>query len=53
LRTPLQVFRTDTVAFERLVEARRNRREEWFLEPTGRIDLCNVPIPVRTPPKAD
>jgi len=52
-RTPLQVFRTDTAAFERLVEARRNRREEWFLEPTGRIELCNVPIPVRAPPKAD
>jgi peptidylprolyl isomerase len=52
-RTPLEVFRTDTAAFARLVEARRNRREEWFLEPTGRIELCNVPIPVRTPSKAD
>jgi peptidylprolyl isomerase len=46
-RTPLEVFRTDTAAFQRLVESRRNRREPWFIEPTGRIELCNVPIPVR------
>jgi peptidylprolyl isomerase len=46
-RVNLEVFRTDTPAFERLVEARRNRREEWFLNPVGRVELCNVPIPVR------
>jgi peptidylprolyl isomerase len=46
-RSALEVFRTDTAAFQRLVEARRNRREPWFVEPTGRIELCNVPIPVR------
>lgn len=46
-RSPLQVLRTDTATFGKLVEARRNRRESWFLEPTGRIELCNVPIPVR------
>lgn len=46
-RSALEVFRTDTAAFQRLVESRRNRREPWFLEPTGRIELCNVPIPVR------
>ena len=31
-----------------LVEARRNRRDEWYKRPAGHIDLCNVPIPVRT-----
>jgi peptidylprolyl isomerase len=46
-RVKLEVFRTDTPAFERLVEARRNRREEWFLDPVGHVELCNVPIPVR------
>lgn len=50
-RSHLQVFRTDTPAFARLVESRRSRRESWFLEPTGRIDLCNVPIPVRRAPQ--
>ena len=46
-RVPLEVFRTDSPAFQRLIEARRNRREEWFLDPVGRVELCNVPIPVR------
>lgn len=46
-RVALEVFRTDTAAFTQLVEARRNRREDWFIDPVGRIELCNVPIPVR------
>ena len=46
-RVALEVFRTDTAAFQQLVEARRNRREEWFLDPVGHVELCNVPIPVR------
>jgi peptidylprolyl isomerase len=43
----LEIIRTDTATFAALVEARRNRREEFFKVPAGRIDLCNVPIPVR------
>jgi peptidylprolyl isomerase len=46
-RTPLEIFRTDTVAFQQLIEARRNRREEWFQAPAGKIELSNVPLPVR------
>lgn len=46
-RIRLDLLRTDTASFERLVEARRDRREEWFLDPVGRIELCNVPLPVR------
>lgn len=46
-RVNLQVFRTDTDAFKQLVEARRYRTEEWFVDPAGRIGLCNIPIPVR------
>jgi peptidylprolyl isomerase len=48
-RTPLETLRTDTATFEAMVESRRNRREEWFDRPAGRIELCNVPLPVRTP----
>jgi peptidylprolyl isomerase len=53
-RTPLEVLRTDTPTFATLVDIRRTRREEWFKNPVGRIELCNVPIPVRRPtaPKA-
>ncbi|HVT33153.1 MAG TPA: peptidylprolyl isomerase [Rhodanobacteraceae bacterium] len=46
-RTPLEVLRTDTATFAALVESRRNRRDDWYKVPAGRIDLCNVPIPVR------
>jgi peptidylprolyl isomerase len=46
-RSKLEVLRTDTPAFQALVESRRNRREEWFYFQAGRIELCNVPIPVR------
>jgi len=43
----LQRLRTSTTTFERLVEARRNRLEDWFIDPAGHIGLCNVPLPVR------
>jgi peptidylprolyl isomerase len=49
-RENLEVLRTDTAAFQRLVEARRNRRDDWYLVPAGRIELCNVPIPARAKP---
>ncbi len=49
-RERLEVLRTDTPTFGRLIEARRNRRDEWYRVPAGHIDLCNVPIPVRTKP---
>jgi peptidylprolyl isomerase len=49
-RSPLEVLRTDTGTFEKLVESRRNRREEWFQAPAGHIELCNVPLPVRPAP---
>jgi peptidylprolyl isomerase len=43
----LEILRTDTPTFAALIESRRNRRESWFASPTGRIELCNVPLPVR------
>jgi len=46
-RAELEVLRTDTPTFLAYVEARRNRREEWFKVPAGRVDVCNVPIPTR------
>lgn len=49
-REKIEVFRTDTPAWEALVESRRNRRDDWYLHPAGHIDLCNVPVPVRPIP---
>jgi peptidylprolyl isomerase len=46
-RTELEVFRTDTNVFRQLIEARRNRGEEWFVFQAGHIELCNLSIPVR------
>jgi peptidylprolyl isomerase len=46
-RTAVEVLRTDTQTFKDLIEARRNRREEWYKVPAGRIDVCNVPLPTR------
>jgi peptidylprolyl isomerase len=37
-------MRTDTERFRQLVEARRNRRDDWYLVPADYIDLCNVPL---------
>jgi peptidylprolyl isomerase len=48
-RTPLQLLRTDSRTFADATEARRNRRDAWYVRPAGHIDLCNVPLPVRTP----
>jgi peptidylprolyl isomerase len=47
-RTELEVMRTDSRAFIDLIESRRNRREEWFATPGGHIEICNVPIPIRS-----
>lgn len=46
-RTAVELLRTDSASFRAVIESRRTRREEWFVEPTGRIELCNVPLPVR------
>jgi len=43
----LELLQTNTATFEQLSDARRYRREAWFADPTGRIGLCNVPLPVR------
>jgi peptidylprolyl isomerase len=46
-RSSLELLRTDTATFTKLIELRRNRRDTWYKVPAGRIDLCNVPLPVR------
>ena len=48
-RPKLEVLRTDTATFDALVEARRNRSDDWYLHKAGHINLCNIPVPVRNP----
>lgn len=46
-REPLEALRTDSKRFAEQTEARRNRKDEWYKIPAGRLDVCNVPLPVR------
>jgi peptidylprolyl isomerase len=48
-RVALEVLRTDTATFGKVADARRTRRgEDWFLNKPSKVELCNVPLPVRT-----
>lgn len=47
-RVPLEMLRTESATFQSVIASRRTRRETWFVQPTGKINLCNVPLPVRT-----
>ncbi|MGH7224384.1 MAG: peptidylprolyl isomerase, partial [Gemmataceae bacterium] len=49
-RMHLEALRTDTPTFAALIEARRNRGNPWFVHKAGKIDVCNVPLPVRSFP---
>ena len=46
-RTPLEALRTDTQTFAALLHNRRFRSDDWYKRAAGRIDLCNMPLPVR------
>jgi peptidylprolyl isomerase len=48
-RTPIELLRTDSATFTKATEARRNRRDGWYVRPAGHIDVCNVPLPARDP----
>lgn len=50
-RMHLEVLRTNTSTFAALVESRRNRSDAWYLYKVGKIDVCNVPLPVRKAPE--
>jgi cyclophilin family peptidyl-prolyl cis-trans isomerase len=46
-RPKFEVMRTDSAAYQAVVEAQRNRGGPWTKVPAGHVDLCNAPIPVR------
>lgn len=46
-RSTLELLRTDTATFQALIETRRNRHDDWYLHQAGKVELCNVPLPVR------
>lgn len=46
-RTAIEVLRTDTPLFKKLIEARRNRKEEWFHSSASRLEICNMSATTR------
>jgi peptidylprolyl isomerase len=49
-RVNLEALKTDSATFKTLIEMRRFRKDDWYKEPAGRVDVCNVPLPVRIKP---
>lgn len=49
-RTRLQVLRSDSPSFATLLEARRNRQDDFYRRPAGFLEVCNVAVPVRPAP---
>lgn len=49
-RVPFEVLRSDSPLFPDYLNALRSRRQEWFAEPTNRLEICNARIPVRVRP---
>mgnify|MGYP001549451577 FL=1 len=48
-RMGIQLLRTDSPAFQEVVELRRARNEAFFVRSANRIGLCNVRVPTRLP----
>jgi cyclophilin family peptidyl-prolyl cis-trans isomerase len=46
-RPKIEVLRTDSATFAKLVEAKRNRHDAFYTVPAGKIDLCSIGIPSR------
>ena len=44
----IEVMDTRSDAFQEYVESRTHRTGEWFIDPVGKIELCNLHPPVRT-----
>lgn len=38
---------TDSASFARYVHARANRKDDFYIQPAGGVDVCNVPVPIR------
>lgn len=50
-RVPIEMLNTAAPEYDRLVEARRRREDPFFITKSGRLDLCNAPLPVRLHPE--
>lgn len=46
-RENIQVLRTDSLTFAKLVAAKRDRRDAFYQNPPGKVGLCSIDVPVR------
>ena len=44
---PLEIMDTVSESFIELIQSRKNRKGEWFIEAKNYIDVCGVPVPSR------
>ncbi len=50
-RPDVEVLRTRSRTFQRLLEAQRDRHDAFFVTPPGKIDVCGLSVPVRRRPQ--
>ncbi|MFC0179245.1 peptidylprolyl isomerase [Thorsellia kenyensis] len=43
----VEILHTNSEIFKEIVEAKRNRVDDFYARPAGHIDLCNISVPVR------
>jgi cyclophilin family peptidyl-prolyl cis-trans isomerase len=43
----IEILKTDSPTFQRLLEATRDRHDAFYARPPGKVDICAVPAPVR------
>ncbi len=46
-RPRFEVLRPESASFRRWLQARANRKDDFFIRPAGGVDLCNAQPPVR------
>ena len=46
-RIDLEVLRTESATFAQVVQGRRFRKDDWYKEPAGHVDVCLAMPPVR------
>ncbi|MCK0098333.1 peptidylprolyl isomerase [Qipengyuania sp. S6317L1] len=46
-RPAFEYLSTESESFAAYAEARANRRDPFFIVPTGGADICNIPVPIR------
>jgi cyclophilin family peptidyl-prolyl cis-trans isomerase len=46
-RPNIEILRTDSATFRRILAAARDRHDAFYARPPGKVDICAVPVPVR------